>query len=104
MNISILIHILIYLNIISFIIGFTLCYILKYPIVNTNTNSQNKASNYNTKRPDIEEISKIKIEDTKFVIGIDTSNIEKKFSSLGDVTKTDENISNSINKLKNLKK
>lgn len=81
-----------------------LCYILKYQIVNVATNSQNRTSNYNTKIPDIEEISKIKIEDTKFVVGIDTSNIEKKFSSLGDVTKTDDNISNSISKLKNLKK
>lgn len=81
-----------------------LCYILKYQIANVTTNSQSRTSNYNTKRPDIEEISKIKIEDTKFVVGIDTSNIEKKFLSLGDVTKTDDNISNSINKLKNLKK
>lgn len=46
----------------------------------------------------------IKIDETKFVTEIDTGSMEKKFDSLGDVKTSTDNVSESINKLKNLKR
>jgi hypothetical protein len=46
----------------------------------------------------------ISIDDTKYVVDIQTSGMEKKYESLGDVKQSEENISNSINKLKNMKR
>lgn len=46
----------------------------------------------------------IKIDEKKFVVDIKTAGMEKKYDSLGKLTKTNEDISNSVNKLKNLRK
>ena len=46
---------------------------------------------------------KISIDEAKFVTKIDTNNLEKKYSSLGDTKTSQENISSSINKLKSMK-
>jgi hypothetical protein len=54
---------------------------------------------------DIKKDKKIvSIDDTKYVVDIQTSGMEKKYESLGDIKKSEENISNSINKLKNMKR
>lgn len=45
----------------------------------------------------------VAIDDTKFVTDIKTDNLEKKYTSLGDKTSTQDNISGSVNKLKNMK-
>jgi len=44
------------------------------------------------------------IDDKKFVVDIKTDGLEKKYDSLGEMKQTQENISNSVNKLKNLKR
>ena len=44
------------------------------------------------------------IDDTKYVVDIKTEGMEKKYESLGDIKKSEENISDSINKLKNMKR
>jgi hypothetical protein len=46
----------------------------------------------------------VSIDDAKYVVDIQTSGMEKKYDSLGDIKKSEENISNSINKLKNMKR
>lgn len=46
----------------------------------------------------------ITIDDKKFVTDIKTNNLERKYDTLGDVKKTEENITDSVNKLKNLKR
>lgn len=46
----------------------------------------------------------ILMDDRKFVTDIKTEGLEKKYESLGDVKESQENISESINKLKNLKR
>ena len=46
----------------------------------------------------------ISIDDKKFVTDIKTDGLERKYDTLGDIKKTEENISGSINKLKNLKR
>jgi hypothetical protein len=45
----------------------------------------------------------LSIDDKKFVVDIKTDGLEKKYDNLGDIKQTKENISNSVNKLKNLK-
>lgn len=47
--------------------------------------------------------SPISIDDTKYVVDIETDSMEKKYTYLGETTKSSENISSSINKLKNIK-
>jgi hypothetical protein len=51
-----------------------------------------------------EKKTKIIIDDAKFVTEIRTDNMEKKYESLGEVKQSTEDISNSINKLKNMKR
>lgn len=46
----------------------------------------------------------IKIDDTKFVTEIDTSSLEKKFDNLGEVKISQDNVVESVNKLKNMKR
>jgi len=46
----------------------------------------------------------ISIDESKVVVSLDTNDLEKKYNKLGDVKKSEENISGSIDKLKNLKK
>jgi hypothetical protein len=46
---------------------------------------------------------KISIDNTKVVTDIKTDNLEKKYESLGDIKNSGDDISGSINKLKNLK-
>lgn len=46
----------------------------------------------------------IDIDDSKFVTEINTEGMEKKYAELGDTKESSENISKSINKLKNLKR
>jgi hypothetical protein len=61
-----------------------------------------KPKRYNTKEPEVKK--SIEIDEKKIVIDIKTAGMEKKYESLGKLTKTDEDISNSVNKLKNLRK
>lgn len=102
MDKQILFHILIYLNLISLLIGFLLgrFYISSVgnPIYN-NINNTKKNSNKNSI-----PINNIEIDDKKIVLDINTSGLEKKYQSLGQVTQKDNDISESINKLKNIKK
>jgi hypothetical protein len=46
----------------------------------------------------------IDIDNTKFVGDINTQGLEKKYNTLGDIQTTQDNISDSVNKLKNLKR
>jgi hypothetical protein len=51
-----------------------------------------------------EKRAKVVIDDAKFVTEIKTDGMEKKYENLGEIKKSTENITNSINKLKNLKR
>lgn len=86
-------------NIVSFVLGYLYCH---YRI------STNTTINYRQKN-DNKEISqnnqtKIDIDESKFVLGIDTSNMEKKYDSLGSVSQSNDSINNSISKLQQLKR
>lgn len=43
------------------------------------------------------------IDDTKFVVKIKTDELQKKYDQLGDIKSSEENINNSVSKLKNMK-
>ena len=94
----ILISTLIILNILSFICGYILGKSNSQPIVGGQSKSffdQNKSLNYE---------EKILIDERKYITDIKTSGLEKKYDTLGETKKTDEDIGSSINKLKNLKR
>lgn len=56
------------------------------------------------KQKDSKKHESISINDKTFVVDIKTDTLEKKYDSLGDIKHSTEDISNSINKLKNLKR
>jgi len=56
------------------------------------------------KRDKTEKQTTIDIDTSKHVVKIDTNNLEKKYSSIGNKQTSNEDITSSINKLKGLKK
>jgi hypothetical protein len=66
----------------------------------STTNANDKVIKNNTAK----QKPLIKIDETKFVTEIDTNSMEKKFDNLGDIKTSTDNVSESINKLKNLKR
>jgi len=95
MNNNIL-YLLFTLNVISFLLGFIFSKILS--ISNNNKNQDYKSKIFN------KEKNNVVIDDKKFVATIDTSGIEKKYDLLGETKQSNENIGDSVNKLKNLKR
>lgn len=98
-TINLLIGILILLNVVFFFLGY---------IIGKISHSQaNYGSQLNpfTKTNQPNKISTpIKIDETKYVTDINLSGLEKKYEKLGDTVTSDDNISSSVNKLKNMKK
>lgn len=56
------------------------------------------------KQQNVEKNNKIDIDNSTHVVKINTDNLEKRYSDIGQKQSTTEDISASINKLKNLKK
>lgn len=90
--------ILVILNIISFFIGY---------ILGKNRIIQNigalEHSSLGIKQKKKENINNISIDETKVVSKINTDGLEKRYDKLGDKKESQENITTSINKLKNMK-
>ena len=85
-------------NIVFFILGFIVSQYIsteQFTQVNDMVSVKSKSKDRNK--------TSIEIDDTKYVSKINTAGLEKKYNSLGDVKKTDQSISSSVNKLKNLK-
>lgn len=96
---QIIIVIFLILNIITFILGYFIGKISKINIVNSNISDTSFIPIDKQKN----NIEKINIDETKVVSKINTSSLEKKYDNLGNTTISDENITDSINKLKKLK-
>jgi hypothetical protein len=88
-------YLLFAINIISFLLGFIFSKILIIPNHNINQNYKSKIFN--------KEKNNVIIDDKKIVTKINTSGMEKKYETLGDTKKTQENITDSVNKLKSMK-
>lgn len=97
----VIIHALLLLNIISFLLGYLFGYLKNINNFTNHSNSFIKKNNTNNKTINA---TNIEIDDKKVVVNIDTKGLEKKYDELGDKIISETNISNSINKLKNLKK
>lgn len=70
-----------------------------------NKNGVNNTGSFFTQQKELNQNrSSISIDDKKFVTEIRTDTLEKKYDYLGDVKSTSENISDSVSKLKNLKR
>ena len=69
--------------------------------INTNIIDRKPNTKY-SKNLDTEH-NNISIDEKKIVLDIDTKTLTKKFDSLGETKTSSENISSSINKLKNMK-
>ena len=98
---KILFYILLYLNVLSLFIGYIIGKIGIGFIENNNPKNKVSIKKYNQSTVQPTDIT---IDDKKLVVDINTSGLEKKYQTLGQVTQTDTDISGSVNKLKNMKK
>lgn len=106
MTFIITITLLLLFNILFFLTGFILGRITSNGIILNQDNKpqsffnqhKNKIANTYNSQPSIS------IDDTKVVVAIKTDGLEKKYQTLGNTQTSSENISDSVNKLKNLKK
>lgn len=95
---SLIYHIIIYLNIVSLIIGYILGVCLR------PSNSDYTTSTKINKNKSLEnKVAGITIDDKKYVVAINTTGIEKKFDTISTTKQSEENISEAVNKLKNMK-
>lgn len=63
----------------------------------STTKKRNRKSNKNTMKV-------VDIDSSKVVVDIKTDRLEKKYENLGEVKQSEEKITNSVNKLKNMKR
>jgi hypothetical protein len=83
------------------------CFIIGYLLGKNSKIDQNNGvyNQYASKKSTTDNNStKIHIDERKVVSEINTKGLEKKYSEIGEDTVSKEDISNSINKLKNIKK
>lgn len=88
---------LVIIGIALFILFFLIGYIIGKLSVKDNIQKRNKLY---TENRDIEIND---IDNTKFVVKIETDQLQKRYSELGEIKTSEENINNSISKLKNMK-
>lgn len=95
-----IIYILLILNLLSFAIGYIIG-----KIWSTNGVYQDKPKSFLKKETgdSQDDNGSQSINSAKYVVGIKTEGLEKKYSNLGEVTQSDTNINNAVNKLKNMK-
>jgi hypothetical protein len=101
---TILISLIISINLICLCIGFILGKLITLqsnaPIneqINKSFFNKQKQHDYNQKS------SNIDIDERKVVVSIKTDGLEKKYDHLGEIKQSSDNISSSIDKLKNMK-
>jgi hypothetical protein len=98
---SLLSIILILFNFVSFGIGYIIGQLNnnRHTMIEKPTSKRNKQYNNDEKSQ-----NKIIIDDRKFVTDISVDGMEKKYNELGNTRLSNENISESVNKLQNLKR
>lgn len=98
-NEILLLSILVSLNIIIGLIGYIIG-----KIQYSNGVSYTKPQSFFNRKGDGVMDSNLSIDEKKVVLEIKTDNLERKYETLGDIKKTDDNITESVSKLKNLKR
>ncbi len=82
------------------------CCLIGYLLGKNANHSTNNGVSKSVRTQQIKDIKtnqSVSIDETKVVTSINTDNLTKKYDELGDKVVSDENISSSINKLKNMK-
>lgn len=100
-------HHFILFSVVFLLIGYLLGVHFKNLNKNTDDNSECFFDQQKKKKPKVDTKSKntsISIDDSTHVVKIKTDGLEKKYTEIGNKQTTNEDISSSINKLKNLKK
>lgn len=85
------------LNIVSFVLGYILALI-------TQSHQTKPVSFFNNKSQNLKANQDIQIDSKTYVTEIGTGDLEKKYTTLGEIKASTEDISGSINKLKNILK
>lgn len=83
-----------------FLLGIVLGFVISQKF---SCSSYDSVSTTFSKKQNNSKLNKTQIDETKFVTRIDTDNLEKKYTNLGETKESSEQISESVNKLKNLK-
>lgn len=96
-----ILSIIICLNLNSILIGYILG---RLTFSQKQSSLQDKPKSFFNNEKQTTVTEQVLIDDKKVVLEIKTDNLEKKYNSLGDIKTSNENISESVNKLKNLKK
>jgi hypothetical protein len=100
-EIAIIVAIFLTTHIISFLIGLLWCRLLLISSIIPNVSNDLFVSKKH--KTDILSKKPVDIDERTVVMDIKTDSLEKKYQELGDITKSEENIAKSINKLKNMK-
>lgn len=101
---TVLIIVAVFVSINSFLIGYIVGSNNKsLGVENVGSTLFNKSRSQNSKT-NITNNPTIDIDESKVVVSIETDNLERKYTKLGEVKTSNENITNSIDRLKNLKK
>lgn len=81
------------------------CYIIGYLMGRKGSSTETNGVFKDVKRTkqSVQIPTSVSIDETKVVTNISTDNLVKKYDELGDKTVSNDNISSSINKLKNMK-
>jgi|LakMenE01Jun11ns_1017448.scaffolds.fasta_scaffold9522033_1 hypothetical protein len=98
---NIILYILLVLNLFSFLLGYLYGY---FRNLSSNKSWIAYSKSDKKQKHNTVESNDISIDDKKVILNIDTKGLEKKYEELGDKKITEDNISSSVNKLKNLKR
>ena len=98
----VLICILIISHTMYIVSGFMLCYMIKVGDNSLGFVYDNEKHQKNKIKPSA-KTKDIEIDNTKIVLKIDTNNMEKKFDNIAESKKQKNDVSSSVNKLKQMK-
>lgn len=94
-----IIYLIVILNLICFILGFLVARLLSFGGV-----SYNSQANIATPGKNQEKLTKkVSIDDSKYITSIDTNSLERKYTNIAEEKHSEENISSSVSKLKQMK-
>lgn len=91
--------------IVSYFIVFSIGILVGYYYCSTSSYKDNNTSflRTNSQYQDKTHSKSLSIDERKVVLGLDTDGLDKKYKILGSTKQSNDNISSSVNKLKNMK-
>lgn len=93
------IYLIVVLNLICFILGFLAAKLLVFGGVSYNSQPHIATPGKNQEKL----TKKVSIDDSKYITNIDTNSLERKYTNIAEEQHSEENISSSVSKLKQMK-